>query len=247
MTSNVDDTTGLSRFFHLNSEPWTNENPGSGASFLQKTKTYPHADRVALPDTDRGALDELAASRHSDRSFSDAPLSLADLARLLRSAYAALGPDMMENGQKFLRRPVPSAGGLYPLELYALVRNVDGLAKSIYHYDTIGDALETVSVSDWEPQARHAFHTWSFVKDAPVVLCIGAVFDRNQAKYGPRGYRYILLEAGHVVQNICLRAAELGLGSLCMGGYQDSLVNPLIGLDGVKEAVIYSVAVGAAQ
>ena len=50
-----------------------------------------------------------------------------------------------------------------------------------------------------------------------------------------------------MVQNICLRAAELGLGSLCMGGYQDSLVNPLIGLDGVKEAVIYSVAVGAAQ
>ncbi|MGI9518742.1 MAG: nitroreductase family protein, partial [Pirellulaceae bacterium] len=77
-----------------------------------------------------------------------------------------------------------------------------------------------------------------------VVLCIAAVFLRSQKKYGPRGYRYVLLEAGHSAQNICLAATEQGLGSLCMGGYVDSILNRILGLTPDESGVVYSVAVG---
>jgi SagB-type dehydrogenase family enzyme len=153
----------------------------------------------------------------------------------------------MENGQKFLRRPVPSAGGLYPLEIYALVRNVEGLPRGVYHYDSIGDALETIRQGSWENEAEEAFHTWAFVKHAPTIICVGAVFERSQSKYGPRGYRYVLLEAGHAVQNVCLSAREIGLTSLCMGGYQDSVLNRVVRLNGIEEGVVYTVAVGESE
>jgi len=73
---------------------------------------------------------------------------------------------------------------------------------------------------------------------------MAAVFLRTQVKYGPRGYRYILLEAGHVAQNICLRGMELGLESLCMGGFLDSALNELVGLRAKEEGVVYTVAAG---
>ena len=143
-----------------------------------------------------------------------------------------------------MRRPVPSAGGLYPLEFYLLVRNVIGLPKGIYHYDAVGDGLEILSDGPWEQQAEVAFPTWAFVKNAPVIFCIGADFARNQSKYGPRGYRYILFEAGHVAQNKCLAAAEMQLATLCMGGFNDRVLNGLVGLDGLTEAIVYTVALG---
>lgn len=244
MSRNIKDTTSLSRLYHLNSEPWVNEHSNPNAPFVQETKTYRDAERIALPDTDNGMVDRLAAARRSQRAFHDGPMALSDFAALLRTGYRALGPDRLEDGQRIVRRPVPSAGALYPLEIYTLVRNVTGLPKGIYHYDPIGDDLEVLSKCSWEDQARIAFPTWSFAEDAPVVICLGAVFKRTQQKYGPRGYRYILLEAGHVAQNLCLGAEERDLSSLCLGGYRDSVLNRLIGLDGEEEAIVYTVALG---
>ena len=71
-----------------------------------------------------------------------------------------------------------------------------------------------------------------------------AVFLRTQKKYGPRGYRYILLEAGHVAQNLCVRATELGLATLCAGGFLDSALNELLGLQPKHEGIVYTVAAG---
>ena len=80
------------------------------------------------------------------------------------------------------------------------------------------------------------------MENANLVFCLVADFSRTQKKYGPRGYRYILLEAGHSAQNICLAATELGLGSLCMGGFVDSLVNSYLGLEPHDEGLVYAVA-----
>jgi SagB-type dehydrogenase family enzyme len=246
MSRSVSDKTGLSRLYHLNSEPWLNEQAGRPPPLVQQAKSYVDVPRVALPETDGGVLDKLAASRHSMRAFRDEPPGLDDFAALIRSGYAALGPDVLENGQRLLRRPVPSAGGLYPLEVYALVRNVTGLQRGIYHYDAVGDALEAIDTTPWEEQASDAFLSWPAIKNAPVILCLGATFARTQSKYGPRGYRYVLLEAGHVAQNLCLSAVELGLSSLCLGGYHDAQLNRLIGLDGEDEAIVYAIALGVA-
>jgi SagB-type dehydrogenase family enzyme len=83
-----------------------------------------------------------------------------------------------------------------------------------------------------------------FFVAANVVAIFSAVFERTLKKYGPRGYRYILFEAGHAAQNLCLVAAELGLGSLPLGGFLDSRLNAFLGLDGLAEAALYGVAVG---
>ena len=138
-------------------------------------------------------------------------------------------------------------GGLYPLEIYLLVRRVEGLAPGLYHYEVIGDALELIGEAAWKTEAERAFLTWSFMQHAPVILCIGAVFDRTQDKYGARGYRYILLEAGHVAQNLCLAAQEMGLSSLCVGGYHDSVLNRLFALNESDEGIVYSLACGVAD
>ena len=247
MSRKTDDTRGLSNLFHLNSEPWLNERPDQVPRATQKVKSYPDAERIALPEADPGRVDELAAARRSVRAFRDEPLPLTALAALLRSGYAALGPDRLDGGQRQLRRPVPSAGGLYPLELYLLVRNVRDLARGLYHYDPVGDALETLRQGPWEDEAGRAFLTWECMREAPVILCIGAVFGRTQDKYGPRGYRYILLEAGHVAQNLCLAAQESGLSTLCAGGYRDGILNRLFSLDEQDEGIVYAVACGAAE
>jgi SagB-type dehydrogenase family enzyme len=74
-----------------------------------------------------------------------------------------------------------------------------------------------------------------------------SVFMRSMCKYGARGYRFALLEAGHQAENICLMAVQLGLGSLCIGGFHDTSVNDILGIDGRLHAALYCVAVGTAS
>lgn len=239
-----DDPTALSRLFHLNSEPWANEAADPNAPFLQKTKNYPDAPRTALPPTEPGRVATLAAARRSERAFADKPLPLAALASLLQAGYGALGPDPMGDGRSFLRRPTPSAGGLYPLDLYVLARNAEGVGSGAHHFDPVGDALAAIRPDPWEDMAARAFISWREAATAAAIILIGADFMRTQPKYGARGYRFVLLEAGHVAQNICLAAEEAGLATLCLGGFYDSVLNGWIGLDGEREAIVYAIAVG---
>lgn len=238
------DPTALSRLFHLNSEPWLNEQAYRAGPYLQHFRSHAEAPRVALPPTAPGVVQALAMARRSVRAFRPEPMPLATLAALLRAGYGIGGPDQMDQGGSFLRRSVPSAGGTYPLEVYALVARVDRLAPGIYHFDAIGEALELVRPGPWQAEAEPVFYTWPYVADAPVILCLSAEFARTQSKYGPRGYRYILLEAGHAAQNLCLAAVEAGLASLCMGGFRDTALNGLIGLDQPDDAVVYTIALG---
>lgn len=212
---------------------------------VQRAKCYRSQERIALPDTDATGVEKLAAGRRSVRGFPDAALSLNTLASVLRGGYRAIGPDALSGGQKLLRRPVPSAGGLYPLELYLLVRAVTGLSPGIYHYDSVADDLAVLSGEHWDKAAEQAFLSWDHIKTAPAIICIGAVFDRTQSKYGARGYRYVLMEAGHVAQNMCLTGEERQAATLCLGGFHDTVLNGLIGLDGEEEAIVYAVAVGS--
>ena len=77
------------------------------------------------------------------------------------------------------------------------------------------------------------------------MIVLAARLDPTLRKYGPRGYRYLMLESGHIAQNITLLAAERNLSSVCMGGFEDSELNAALGLDGVSHAAFYCVAVGS--
>jgi SagB-type dehydrogenase family enzyme len=240
----VDDATTLSRLFHLNSEPWLNESAYRGSPYHQEFKEHRDAPRTSLPTPRAGRIADLAARRTSIRAYAPKAVTAAALADVLHAAYGVVEIAPLEAGRAFLRRSVPSAGGLYPLELYLMLRRVEGAAPGIYHFDARGGALELVRPGDWRPAAAEVFYTWPFVTEAAAIVCFAAVFERCQKKYGPRGYRYVLLEAGHAAQNLCLAAAELELATLCMGGFRDRALNLLLGLEAPKEGVVYTVAVG---
>jgi SagB-type dehydrogenase family enzyme len=144
----------------------------------------------------------------------------------------------------FLRRATPSAGGLFPLQLHLFARRITGLPEARFQYLPVEHALleaERLNVTDTLASVLYAY---PFVADANAVVAFVAQFGRQQEKYGPRGYRYTLLEAGHCAQNMCLRAVELGLSTLCIGGFADSAVNRVLRLDPTRTGVVYMVAAG---
>jgi SagB-type dehydrogenase family enzyme len=173
-------------------------------------------------------------------------MALGEAAGLLARAYGISGLNQVPNVPTIFARPVPSAGGLYPLELYAATRDVDGVADGIYHYSILYHRLEQVRPGPVVQEIGTYLLGQYYLQNANLVLFLSAVFARTLKKYGPRGYRYILLEAGHCAQNLCLLAAERGLATLCLGGFQDTKLNRLLGLDGTTEAVVYCLGVGYA-
>ncbi len=142
-------------------------------------------------------------------------------------------------------RTAPSAGALYPLEIYAFVRRVDGIAPGVYHYIP-GDAvnkhsLEMVKEGDHTEQLCGVTLGQDCVKNASVHFMITTVVSRVGDKYGERGERYTWIEVGHAAQNLCLEAESLGCGSVVVGAFYDDKVKALIECD---EEPAYLICVG---
>jgi SagB-type dehydrogenase family enzyme len=212
----------------------------------QPGREDPTAPWIPLPPGVRfdKPLAELVSDRVSCRAFDDRPIGFPELATLVRIGYGATG--VTDDGPLYVvDRAVPSAGGLYPLELSLLVRSVDGLPAGIYHYVPLADGLELVC--DGAVPARlvtHLFLDQPWAAEAAVVLVLSAVCARSLVKYGDRGYRYLLLEAGHVAQNLVLATTGLDLGAVNLGGFLDDELSGLLHLDIESEIVLYGTAVG---
>jgi SagB-type dehydrogenase family enzyme len=141
---------------------------------------------------------------------------------------------------------VPSAGGLYPLELYVLALDVDDLEPSLLHYDPLRHRLELLGPADRAAVAT-ALVDPSLVASASTLLVLTAMFWRARFKYGVRGYRFALLEAGHVGQNATLAAAALRVAALPVGGFFDRRLDALVGADGLDEASVYAIVLGGRE
>jgi SagB-type dehydrogenase family enzyme len=240
-----EDATSLSRLYHLNSEPWLNMQAYDISAYKVDYKRIPDAEQcIRLPVPQDSALLELLKTRSSCRQYETRTMPLETLGTLLGGAYGISRMAAIQDGVNALLRTVPSAGGLYPLEIYVVTRNVSGVTDGVHHYAVRNHCLELVRPGSLFAERRSSLLADPFVQYANVVVFIAAVFARTQKKYGPRGYRYVLLEAGHLAQNLCLLATEQGLGSLCMGGFMDSKLNRFLGLDGIHEAVLYGVGIG---
>ncbi len=205
-------------------------------------KTYPGTKRITLPSPrHEGLAVEVAIkARRSVRTYTVEPVSLAQLSQLLFSAQGITGT---MHGQPL--RSAPSAGALYPFEIYVMAHNVAGLERGIYHYAVREHQLEVVAGGDFRKQITRAALQQDMLGEADVTLVLSAIFDRSRHKYGERGYRYVYMEAGHISQNIYLQAVSLGLGSVGVGAFLDAEVNELIGVDGSNEAAVYLHAVGS--
>ena len=192
----------------------------------------------------RASLADLVRDRLTCRAFRDQPIHLAELATLLRIGYGVTG--VTEDGPVYIiERPVPSAGGFYPLEVSVLVRSVQGLPTGIYHYVPFADGLEQVRGDPVSPALiSDLFLGQPWAGEAAVVLVLSAVCERSMTRYGDRGYRYVLLEAGHLMQNLVLAATGVGLGVVTLGGFLDDRLAGLLHIDAGSEIVVYGTAAG---
>jgi len=168
------------------------------------------------------SVEEALSKRRSVREYRDAPLTLNEVAQLLWSAQGITSPEGM--------RTAPSAGALYPLEVYLLAGNVDGLAAGVYHYHPHEHALSKVMEGDRRAALSEAALGQEAIQDGAVVIVIAGVFERTTRKYGERGIQYVHMEVGSVAQNIYLQAESLGLGTVFIGAFYDDQVKSVVGL-----------------
>jgi len=175
-------------------------------------------------------LEETLAQRRSVRAFSDAPLTPAELGQLLWAAQGTTHPSGL--------RTAPSAGALYPLEVYAVTR------EATYHYEPQGHRMAVNIPGDVRPALHAAALRQEPVLSAPAVIVIAAVYARTAQKYGAdRSPRYVHLEAGHAAQNILLEAVALNLGAVPIGAFEDEKVKQALRLP-TDQPPLYLIPVG---
>lgn len=188
---------------------------------------------ISLPEiviADDSSISAILQQRRSVRAYQDASLSLAELGQLLWAAQGITHP------QGF--RTVPSAGALYPLELYVAVGRVEGLTEGIYHYNPRKHQLKMITHGDQRKAIARAAVGQSWIADAAVVVAFTAVYARTARKYGRRSKRYVHIEVGHAAQNLYLQAEELGLGTVDVGAFDDNDVARLLRIPPDTEPVL---------
>ena len=208
----------------------------SGFLLIQKEEAVMAKDSVIqLPKPSvkgKCSLEEAIAKRRSQRSFLEKDLNLEQIGQLLWAAQgitARRGPDSF--------RAAPSAGALYPMEVYLAAK--DGF----YHYLPEGHQLEVVGQKDLRGALSEAAYGQECVAQAPIDIVICAVYSRVTVKYGERGPKLAHIEAGHIAQNIHLQAVALGLGSVPVGGFSDKAAKKVISL-GEDCDPVYIIPVG---
>ncbi len=160
------------------------------------------------------SLEKVISGRRSDRSLSG-DITDEEISQIL---WAAQGITSKEG-----LRTVPSAGALYPLEIYSLT------SKGVFRYLPSGHEIEVVKETDARIDVANAALRQRFISKAPLVVVISAVFERVTRVYGKRGRRYVHVEVGHAAQNILLQATALGLKTTPVGAFDDESVKEAIG------------------
>lgn len=181
--------------------------------------------RIPLPAAESEqemSVEDALRQRRSIREFSRDGLALEDVSELL---WAAQGSTSRRGF-----RTAPSAGALYPLELYIVAGDVAGLSPGVYRYRPEKHDLVLVVSGDRRKPLASAALGQNWVRRAPAVLVITGVYERTTAKYGQRGRRYVHMEVGHAAQNVYLEATAKGLGTVMVGAFDDEQVQKVLSL-----------------
>jgi SagB-type dehydrogenase family enzyme len=183
------------------------------------------SDNVALPKpvlTGSTSLEQLLTQRRSVRDFQNTTLELAEIGQLL---WAAQG---ITDSRGF--RTAPSAGALYPLELYVVVGRVEGLAEGVYHYNPMNHQLMKTNDGDLQDALTQVALSQDCIENASAVFVFTADYERTTKKYGNRGIRYVHIEVGHAAENLFLQAEALGLSTVDVGAFNDDEVAKVLQL-----------------
>jgi len=176
------------------------------------------------------SVEEALAARRSERSFLPQELSTEQISQILWA-----GQGITDKTWGF--RAAPSAGALYPLNLYVLKK--DG----VFEYIPEGNKLIQISEEDRRPSLVRASLGQTYISDAPLVIVIAGNFRITEAKFGQRAYRYLNMEIGHVAENIQLEAVALGLVSIPIGSFWDDVVAKILELPDTRDP-FYIIPVG---
>lgn len=187
-----------------------------------------NSETISLPQpktSNQVSLEEVINKRRSRRDFTNQNLSLDEVSQIL---WAAQGVTDKEKGF----RSAPSAGALYPIELYLTVgkEGAEDLAAGVYHFNPEKFTLERHLSGDLRQDLREAALGQTAISQTPASLVITAVLERTTQKYGERGKRYVYMEAGHVAQNVYLQVESLGLGTVSIGAFDDQWVKQVLSL-----------------
>jgi SagB-type dehydrogenase family enzyme len=246
-------TSGLAAMFHDNSE-LTRQNLDEFAAQIttfgeekwrvQPEVFYPYKEKLALPKISLGRLRgwlsfaRLLYQRRSRRTFSDRPMTIQEVARLLYLSYgrAPVGD--------YLFSTVPSAGALFPLHIYLIARQTE-LPVGVYHYFFRAPMLDVIRkfASSTQPDLSFIL-TQNLAKEPPLYVVITAELKDTCGKYGDRGYRFALIECGHLAQNILLVAESLKLAAVALGGFLDRELAAFLELDYCWHKPLYVIALG---
>ncbi len=194
--------------------------------------------RITLPQPaydSTTSIEKALLGRRSARDYKDEPLTLAEVSQIL---WAAQG---ITDERGF--RTSPSAGALYPLELYVVIGNVEGISEGIYRYNPEKHELIKIVDGDKRVELCAAALGQSCVKEGAMTIVFSAVYERTTRKYGERGIRYVHMEAGHAAQNVYLQAVSLNLGTTVIGAFNDEEVKKIVKMAD-EEHPLYIMPVG---
>ena len=176
------------------------------------------------------SVEEAFLERRSVRDYGEDSLTIEQVSQLL---WAAQGKTAKWGG-----RTAPSAGALYPLEIYLVAGEVNGLKPGLYHYDPEKHAITQKKEGDLRQKVTQASLYQDEISKAPATLIITAVYERTQKKYGKRGIRYVHMEVGSVAENVYLQAQSLNLGTVFIGAFDDGKVKKALGIEEVPLGIM---------
>jgi len=207
-----------------------------------KEKTGPvqefKSETIKLPEPQYDSdvsIEKALLRRRSVRSFKDSPLTLAEVSQLLWAAQGITSSRGL--------RTAPSAGALYPLEIYVVTGNVEDLPNGVYNYIPYKHELVRVVRGDKRIELCDAALSQTSVRNAAAVIVLSAVYERTAVKYGDRGMQYVHIETGHAAQNVFLQSVSLTLGTVVIGAFHDNAVKNILKMSD-REQPLYIMPVG---
>ncbi|MFP4664834.1 MAG: SagB/ThcOx family dehydrogenase [Bacteroidales bacterium] len=194
---------------------------------------------VELPEPDyqsNRSLEKVLLQRRSRREYKDKALSLSEISQLL---WAAQGITDDQHGF----RTSPSAGALYPLEIYVVATDVENLENGVYEFIVDSHSLKKIKTGEYNEKLASAALGQSCIEKASAIFVISAVYERTTQKYGDRGIRYVHMEAGHAAQNVYLQSTAFDIGTVTIGAFDDENVKQVVGMAD-NETALYIMPIG---
>lgn len=213
------------------------------------------AELIKLPDPlktkiKKALITSCIRDRKSVRSFEDSPISLGELSYLLWATQGIKEEgDDKRHAHHAIKRTVPSAGSRHPFETYVIAQNITGLKRGIYRYIATINSLAVVKGTPVSKKVvAKALCGQIFCARAPVLFIWTALPYRTEWRYGiEHAMKAVLVDAGHVGQNLHMACEALGLGACMIGAYFQELTDKLVKADGKEEFSVYMAPVGRSK